>query len=156
MHNAAVGCTEDLMKRTWVHLVAAIALLVAGYSAVRMSAPASLQAQQAGMRVFEWRTYTAPDAEKFAMLNARFREHTTRLFEKHGMTNIGYWTPVETPNTLTYIIAHANMEAAKKSWAGFRADPDWQKIVADSKAKGLTGVTVESKYLQPTDYSPMK
>ena len=144
------------MKRTSLHVAGAVAFLVAGYFAGRVSAPATLQAQPAGTRVFELRTYTAPDAEKFAMLNARFREHTTRLFEKHGITNIGYWTPIDTPNTLTYIVAHANMEAAKKSWAAFRADADWQKVSADSKAKGLTGVTVDSKYLQPTDYSPMK
>jgi hypothetical protein len=145
------------MKRSWLHVVAAVALLVAGYSVGRMSAPATVQAQQsAGTRVFEWRTYTAPDAEKFAMLQSRFREHTLKIFAKHGMTNIGYWTPVDTPNTLTYIIAHANMEAAKKSWAGFRADPDWQKVAADSKEKGLTGVKIESKYLEPTDYSPIK
>lgn len=144
------------MKRTWIQIAGAVALLLAGYSVGRVSVPSTVQAQQTGTRVFEWRTYTAPDAEKFAMLNARFRDHTLKIFEKHGMTNIGYWTPVETPNTLTYIIAHANMEAAKKSWAGFRADPDWQKVAADSKAKGLTGVTIDSKYLQPTDYSPIK
>lgn len=131
-------------------------MLMLGYLVARGSAPVVVQGQQAGTRVFELRTYTAPDAEKFAMLNARFREHTTRLFEKHGMTNIGYWTPVDAPNTLIYVVAHQNMEAAKKSWAAFRADPDWQKVSADSKAKGLTGVTVESKYLTPTDYSMLK
>jgi NIPSNAP len=143
------------MTRTWFQVAGAVALLVAGYFVGRVSSPEAAQAQT-GMRVFEMRTYTAPDAEKFTMLNARFRDHTLRLFEKHGMTNIGYWTPAETPNTLTYIVAHASMEAAQKSWASFRADADWQKVTADSKAKGLTGIKVESKYMQPTDYSPLK
>jgi len=143
------------MQRTWFQVAGAIALLVAAYVVGRASSPEVVQAQ-ASMRVFEMRTYTAPDEEKFAMLNARFRDHTLRLFEKHGMTNIGYWTPVETPHTLTYILAHASMEAAQKSWASFRADPDWQKVAADSKAKGLVGIKIESKYMQPTDYSPMK
>jgi hypothetical protein len=142
------------MKRT-AFGVAAVMSMIVGYIVARESADI-VQAQQASTRVFELRTYTAPDAEKFAMLNARFREHTTRLFEKHGMTNIGYWTPVDAPNTLIYIVAHQSMEAAKKSWAAFRADPDWQKVSADSKAKGLTGITVESKYLTPTDYSTLK
>jgi len=144
------------MKKGYIQMLGAVALLLAGYVAGRAEAPATVEAQQSGTRVFELRTYTTPDAEKFAMLNARFREHTTRLFEKHGITNIGYWTPVDAPNTLIYIIAHQSNEAAKKSWAGFRADTDWQKVVADSKAKGLTGVTVESKFLTPTDYSALK
>jgi hypothetical protein len=137
-------------------MVGAVALLLAGYFAGRAAAPPVAQAQQAGTRVYELRTYTAPDAEKFAMLNARFRDHTTRLFEKHGIANIGYWTPVEAPNTLIYIVAHQSNEAAKKSWAAFRNDADWQKVSADTKAKGLTGITVESKYLTPTDYSALK
>lgn len=144
------------MKRQTFGIAAAVLFVLGGYLFARGSAAPIAPAQQAGARVFELRTYTAPDAEKFAMLNARFREHTTRLFEKHGITNIGYWTAVDAPNTLIYIVAHQNMEAAKKSWAGFRADPDWQKVSADSKAKGLTGVTVESKYLTPTDYSALK
>lgn len=144
------------MKMGHVRMVGAAALLLAGYFAGRATAPPVAQAQQAGTRVYELRTYTAPDAEKFAMLNARFRDHTTRLFEKHGIANIGYWTPVEAPNTLIYIVAHQSNEAAKKSWAAFRNDADWQKVSADTKAKGLTGITVESKYLTPTDYSALK
>jgi|SRR5688572_30894340 len=143
------------MKRIAFGVGVGAVMLMLGYLVARGSAPV-VQAQQTGTRVFELRTYTAPDAEKFAMLNARFREHTTRLFEKHGMTNIGYWTAVDAPNTLIYVVAHQNMEAAKKSWAAFRTDPDWQKVSADSKAKGLTGITVESKYLTPTDYSTLK
>jgi len=143
------------MTKGYVQAVGAVALVLAGYFAGRAAAPATVQAQQ-GTRVYELRTYAAPDAEKFAMLNARFREHTTRLFEKHGMTNIGYWTPVDSPTTLIYIVAHQSMEAAKKSWAAFGADTDWQKVRADTTAKGLTGIKVESKYLQPTDYSTLK
>jgi hypothetical protein len=46
------------------------------------------------IRLFEIRTYTT-EPGKLDALNSRFREHTTKLFEKHGMTNIGYWTPVD-------------------------------------------------------------
>ena len=141
--------------KTSLRTAAAVALLVGGYAAGRMSGASTAEAQTA-TRVFEMRTYTAPDAEKFAMLQARFRDHTTKLFTKHGMTHIGYWTPVETPNTLVYIIAFPSMEEAKKSWAAFRADPDWQAVAEKTKQAGLTGVKIESKYLQPTDYSPIK
>src|SRR6266498_318485 len=85
-------------------------------------------------RVFEMRTYTTNEGKLDALL-ARFRDHTTRLFEKHGMTNIGYWVPKDEPlskNTLVYILAYPSREAAKKSWDAFRSDPDWQKVQKES------------------------
>jgi len=144
-----------MVKRTSARACAAALLLLVGYAAGRTSA-ATAEAQASQTRVFEMRTYTAPDAEKFAMLQARFRDHTTKIFQRVGMTNIGYWTPVDTPNTLVYILAFPSMEDAKKSWAAFRSDPEWQSVSAKTKEAGLTGIKVESKYLQPTDYSPIK
>jgi hypothetical protein len=109
--------------------------------------------------VFELRTYTAPPG-KLADLQKRFRDHTLKMFEKHGMTNIGYWVPADPPNsenTLVYIIAHKDREAAKKSWADFRADPAWQAVVKESQKDGpLTAKPPESVFLNPTDYSPIK
>ena len=146
-----------MLSRITIRVACAVALLLTGYVIGATSAPATAGAQQAAAtRVFELRTYTTPDETQFAMLNARFRDHTTKLFERHGITNIGYWTPVDTPNTLIYIVAHKSQEEAKKSFAAFRADPEWVKVSAETKAKGLTGVKVESKYLQPTDYSPIR
>jgi len=109
-------------------------------------------------RVFELRTYTANEG-KLEALQARFRNHTTKLFEKHGMTNVGYWTPQEGPtsqNTLIYILAHESREAAKKSWDGFRNDPEWKKVQQESEASGRLTSKVESVFMDPTDYSSMK
>jgi hypothetical protein len=139
-----------------IRIAGAAALLITGYVVGVTSAPARVEARQAATRVFELRTYTTPDEAKLTMLNARFRDHTTKLFERHGITNIGYWTPVDAPNTLIYIVAHKSQEDAKKSFAAFRADPDWLKARSESEAAGLTGVKVESRFLKPTDYSPMK
>ena len=114
---------------------------------------------QAGDRVFEMRTYTAPPG-KLEALKTRFRDHTVRLFERHGMTNIGYWVPADQPlseNTLIYILAHSSREAAKKSWAEFRADPEWQKVVKESQKDGpLTARPPESVFLTPADFSKIK
>src|ERR1041385_2931949 len=82
---------------------------------------------QARSRVFELRTYTTHEG-KLDALNARFRNHTTRIFQKHGMTNVGYWVPQDKPNTLIYIISHASRDAAKQNWDAFRNDPEWQKV----------------------------
>jgi hypothetical protein len=117
----------------------------------------SAVAQEHG-RVFELRTYTCNEG-KLPDLLARFRNHTTRLFEKHGMTNIAYWVPQDSPaheNTLVYVIAHASREAAKKNWDEFRNDPEWQKVQKDSEANGKIVNKVESVFMDAADFSPMK
>lgn len=105
-------------------------------------------------RVFELRTYTAAPG-KLDDLHARFREHTMKIFEKHGIENIGYWVPQENPdNKLIYLLAHPSRDAAKKSWAAFGTDPDWKKAQKDSEANGRLVTKVETVFLDATDYSP--
>jgi len=109
-------------------------------------------------RIFEIRTYTANEGKLEALQN-RFRNHTLKLFEKHGMKNIGYWKPTDEPlsnDTLIYIVAHSNREAAKKSWDAFRSDPAWKKVQAESEADGRLVKKVDSIFLEATDYSPLK
>src|SRR5262249_19770679 len=118
-------------------------------------APASPAADKE-TRVFELRTYIA-EPGKLDALNARFRDHTCKLFEKHGMTNVGYWMPIDNPDRkLVYILGHESREAADKSWKAFLADPDWQKAFKESEKDGkLTDVaTIQRMYLTATDYSP--
>ncbi len=113
-------------------------------------------------RVFELRTYTCNEG-KLPVLLSRFRDHTAGLFEKHGMTNIAYWTPTD-PETgggkkLIYILAHDSKEAGMKSFDDFRADPDWVKAKAESEKDGPLTVKpdgVKSVYMKPTDFSPFK
>ena len=113
---------------------------------------------QTGAHVFELRTYTAPEG-KLTNLHARFRDHTRRIFEKHGMKSVGYWVPQDAPNssnTLIYILEHPSREAAKKAWADFTADPEWVKVSAESQKDGRIVSKVESVFMDPTDYSPIK
>ncbi len=107
--------------------------------------------------VFELRTYhTNPG--KLDALNARFRDHTNALFRKHGITPVGYWTPMDDKQgkgeTLTYLIAFPSREAAQKSWQAFRDDPEWQRVKAESEKEGVLVKKVDSTYLETTDYSP--
>ncbi len=109
-------------------------------------------------RVFELRTYTAPEG-KLSNLEARFRDHTMRIFENHGMMNVGYWTPQDAPNsanTLVYIIAHDSREAAAASWDAFRSDPEWSTVSRESQVDGRIVSSVESVFLDPTDFSPIQ
>ena len=111
-------------------------------------------------RVFELRTYKAPPG-KLVDLNARFRNHTLALFTKHGMSNFGYWTPMDknkgADDTLIYILAHKSKEAAAASFTAFRADPDWIAAKKASEENGpLTVAPPQSVFMVPTDYSPTK
>lgn len=144
-----------IMMRSVCRIGIAVALVLAGYFAGRASTADAVAAPQDSGRVFELRTYTTPEG-KLDLLNARFRDHTRRIFDRHNMTSIGYWIPVDTPNTLVYILAHPSVDEAKKNWDGFRNDPEWQKVKADTEAQGLTGIKVESRFMKPTDYSAIK
>ncbi|MCE9612042.1 MAG: NIPSNAP family protein [Chthoniobacter sp.] len=116
-----------------------------------------------GPRVFELRTYTTTPGN-LPLLHARFRDHTLALFQKHGMTNLWYWqlakNQPDADHTLIYLLAHASTDAAKASFAAFRADPDWIAAKAASEEKGGGSLTVpdgvKSVFLKATDYSPLK
>ena len=138
--------------------VYSVMLLSGGFAFGALAGRDTLLHAQTPSRVFEIRTYTAPEG-KLEELHKRFRDHTTRIFQKHGMTNIGYWTPVDEPrskNTLIYVLAHPSREAAKQSWAAFAADPEWKKVSAESQVNGRIVEKVESVFATATDYSPIK
>lgn len=138
----------------WPPSIASFAQLTTGVFAANLGMVAQAQAQ-AGTRVFELRTYTAHEGKLDAVV-ARFRDHTTQLFDKHGLTNIGYWVPREQPHTLVYLIAHASRDAATGNWDAFRKDPDWIAVRAASEANGPLVATVQSVYMDPTNFSGIK
>ncbi len=138
-------------------------LLILSFLALALLAAQSMAADKAApttsdSRVFEMRTYTAP-AGKMKDLHARFRDHTCKLLEKHGMTLIGFWVPTDpkgAEETLVYIVAHPSEEAAKKAWDQFRKDPEWLKVKAESEKNGPIVSKVDAKFFNPTDYSKIK
>jgi hypothetical protein len=106
-------------------------------------------------RFFEMRIYYAAPA-KLDDLLSRFRNHTTALFEKHGIANIGYWLPLtNSENKLIYLLAYPSRETREKSWKEFAADPTWQEVAKESERNGKLVAKVESIYLQATDFSPL-
>lgn len=106
--------------------------------------------------IYELRTYTTHDG-KLDDLHTRFENHTMAFFEKHGMTNITYWSP-ENPelreNTLIYLLSHESREAAEQSWQAFSADEEWQEVYEASRSDGPIVQRVESIYMNKTPYSP--
>ena len=106
--------------------------------------------------VYELRTYTTYEG-KLDDLHARFENHTMDLFEKHGMTNIMYWTPQDpelSENTLIYLLSHESRESAEQSWEGFSNDEEWHRVYEASRTDGPIVERVESVYMTKTPYSP--
>lgn len=126
----------------------------------RLLAVASLaiMSLHAENKIYELRTYVAKEG-KLETLLARFRNHTAKLFERHGMENIAYWTVADAPaskNTLVYVLAYKDRETAKAAWDAFRKDPDWVKAKSESEANGPIVDTVTSVFMNPVDFSKLK
>ena len=101
----------------------------------------------------ELRTYHAAPGKLDALL-ARFRDHTLKLFEKHGMSNVGYWVPVDNKdNLLIFLLAYPDRESREASWKAFAEDPEWKKAAADSETDGKLVAKADSLFLMPTDFS---
>ena len=103
-------------------------------------------------RCFELRTYTVREGSSLDLLHSRFRDHTTALFKKHGMTIIGYWQPVTKRDTLIYMLAYKDGAARDAAWAAFQADPEWVK----TRTEMQVNVQVDNVFMSATDYSPVK
>jgi hypothetical protein len=131
--------------------LAPIALLVA-FTAGRLTGQ-----EKKVSRIYELRTYTTLEG-RLPALHARFKNHTMKLFEKHGMKNEMYWSPTDeakSKNTLIYIVSHDSLEAAGRSWAGFRNDPEWHKARDESERDGKIVEKVDSVYMTLAEFSPL-
>jgi len=125
-------------------------------SAVPLAASHRADAKQASSTVYELRVYHAAPG-KLGELLARFRDHTTKLFEKHGMKVIAYWTPVDEPekgNMLVYILQHPSRDAATANWKSFQDDPEWKRVKEESEANGKLAEKIDSTFMALTDFSP--
>ncbi|HEY6507833.1 MAG TPA: NIPSNAP family protein [Vicinamibacterales bacterium] len=144
------------MKKTMACVLGLAAAFAAGFAARGVMPGEAVAHAQARPRVFELRTYTAIEGRLDA-LHARFKDHLLGFFQKHGMTNVVYFKPMDAPlsqNTLIYLLSHESREAAAKSWSAFQNDAEWKKI--SSAGGGAMASKVESVFLVPTDYSPMR
>jgi hypothetical protein len=104
------------------------------------------------MPVFELRTYF-PQEGKLDPLLRRFRDHAVRIFNRHGIASVGYWVSGE---TLIYIVSHSSRDAAKENWDAFRADPEWNKVKAESEAGGKLVDRIDSVFMDASDFSAIK
>jgi hypothetical protein len=159
-----------------LHAIVVSGFFIAAAAAVGAQAPAAPPAGRGGQanptppcgpgvtgkniasdsRCFELRTYTvrAEGPGSIDLLHDRFRQHTNRLFQKHGMTIVGFWQPLNAgmERTLIYLLAYKDGKARDAAWAAFRSDPDWKAVTS----KMQVGTQVESVFMNSVDYGPMK
>jgi hypothetical protein len=140
------------MKLSNVFSFMAGAALVLGITTVSQS-----RAQSSG-HLYELRMYHASEG-KLGALEARFRDHTVEIFNRHNMKSVGYWVPTDAPNAgnlLIYVLEHPNREEADKNWAAFNADPEWQKVRKESEVNGSLTTKIDRFFMTPTDFSALK
>jgi hypothetical protein len=144
----------DMNRRTLLQTLSTAALVPAAN--LLPSTSTAAEALPDSTMVYELRIYHCYEG-KLPDLLKRFREHTTKLFEKHGMKNVAYWVPVDEPqksNMLIYVIAHPSREAAATNWKAFQDDPEWQTVRNASEANGKIVEKVDSTFMALTDFSP--
>ena len=156
INELSLFCYDAVMKRrTLIRSISTAALLPAANLLASDKGVFDSRAAESDV-VYELRVYHCYEG-KLPDLLRRFREHTTKIFEKHGMTNVAYWSPMDEPqksNTLIYVLAHPSREAAATNWKAFSADPEWQSVQKASEANGKIVEKVDSTFMVPTDFSP--
>jgi hypothetical protein len=152
-----------MKRRTLLQAIPAVALLspvvwAAGVanSTNEVFGVRSGEATDGSSGVYELRIYHAVPG-RLGDLLARFRDHTTKIFERHGLQNVAYWTPMDDPEkdkTLIYILHHPSREAAETNWKSFRDDPEWKSVKEKSEANGALVEKIDSTFMALTDFSP--
>lgn len=104
--------------------------------------------------LYEWRTYHAAPG-RMARLHRRFAEHTMRLFDRHGIRAVCFFTPVGAEGPLYYLLAYPDQAARERAWRALQADPEWQRVKAETEADGPLVERIDSLFLEPTPYSPL-
>jgi len=108
--------------------------------------------------VYELRMYHVKEGKMDALVS-RFGDHTDAIFKRHNMKSIGYWVPEDPPhsrNLFVYVLEHPSREEARKNWAAFQADPEWQKVKSESEVNGPLVDHIDSYFMDPTSFSALK
>lgn len=138
------------MKTPYVLSFLGGAALMFGFTALAVS--------KAPNHVYELRMYHVNEGKTEA-LQSRFRDHTDAIFKKHSMRSVGYWVPEDAPasqNLFVYILEHPSRADAEKNWAEFQADPEWQKVRAESEKNGKLVDHIDRYFMDPTSFSTIQ
>jgi len=146
-----IAMSASMLKPSWVVFFLCGAAVMLAVSKLRASSPLPPP------HVYELRLYHAKEG-KMDALKARFGDHTDALFRKHNMKSIGYWSPedaTDSQNLFIYILEHPSRKEAEKNWAAFQADPEWQKVKAESEKNGPLVDHIDHYFMDPTSFSAL-
>jgi hypothetical protein len=133
------------LKRWNVAAVALVSFAAGSLIAARLAHISQVTANSS--RVFELRVYHVLPGQMPA-LESRFRDTTSKLMAKHNLEVVGDYTFVD-------ILAHPSRDEAKKNWDALMADPEFQEVMKSEQANKLVE-KIDSTYMRPTDFSPLK
>jgi hypothetical protein len=108
--------------------------------------------------IHELRVYHALPGRLPALL-ARFRDHTTKIWDRLGIRPVGFWTTMvgeSESNALTYLLAWESLAEREAKWAAFKADPEWNRVRAESEKDGPINANITNQLLAPTDFSRLR
>src|SRR6476660_1300229 len=157
MHPANIAMVAMKLATKLIGISAPSALWFIGGVAVTLGV-SSLSGSNASQHVYELRMYQVNEGKMDALI-ARFGDHTDAIFRRHNMKSVGFWRPQDAPysqNLFVYILEHPSREEARKNWAAFQADPEWQKVKADSETNGALANHIDSYFMDPTSFSALK
>lgn len=124
------------------------------------SAWAIAERQRAASRVYELRVYKTMPGKREALAN-RFHDHTAAMFERAGMTNVGYWNAAsgdDADDTFVYMLAYPSREARDETWRELGTFEDFQEIIIaverDEERKLVD--SIDARILEPTSYSALR
>ncbi len=91
-------------------------------------------------------------------LNKRFETITLKIWEKHGIKQVGFWTVLMGPSNqiLYYMLEWENLAEREKKFTAFANDPRWLAARAETEKDGPLAATITNYILAPTSYSNMK
>lgn len=107
--------------------------------------------------IIELRIYTTLPG-RLPNLLARFQNHTLKIWERHEIKQVGFFTTVLGPNSndLTYMLQWDSMAEREAKWNAFLADEEWVRARVDSEKDGPINQNVYSSFLAPTAFSALK
>ena len=107
--------------------------------------------------IHELRIYRCVPGRLPALLK-RFESVTLKLWDKHDIRQVGFWTTVigEDNQLLYYVLEWKDLAERERAWAAFQSDPDWHKARAESEKDGAIVAQITNAILQPTAFSKLK
>jgi hypothetical protein len=91
-------------------------------------------------------------------LNQRFQNITLKIWEKHGIRQVGFWTVLigESNHDLYYLLEWESLADRETKWNTFSSDPEWIAARAETEKDGPLLTHFSNYMLQPTSYSKLK